>query len=168
MTPYQIAAVIVSACVALVYAWPLISKMTPAALGKNLLGIVAVGLLLAAFLPTAAVNVPAVEQSKVAAVLKSASKQDKARVRAYYASLADVVKRDDRIITTVGKFRTTNANALDLAFKGTDLPGKYAGLDVAIEDVLVKAIGKDDVALSPDKRASLVKALEEVAADAGR
>jgi hypothetical protein len=101
-------------------------------------------------------------------VLKSASKQDKARVRAYYASLADVVKRDDSIITTVGKFRTTNANALDLAFKGTDLPGKYAGLDVAIEDVLVKAIGKDDVALTADKRAALVKALEEVAADAAR
>lgn len=163
MTNYQIAALCVSAAVALVYVMPMIKKLTPADVFKHALGVIAAVLLVVAFVPPKGVDVTPAEKSKVESVLASASKQDRARVRAYYTAMADVVRRDDHIIATVGKWRTANANALDLAFKGTDLPGKYAGLDVAIDELLVKAVGKDDVALTTEKRAALVAALEEVA-----
>jgi hypothetical protein len=149
-----------------VYAWPLVKDMTPAALIKNVLAIVAAVSLVIAFMPPAGVVVTPTEKHKVSEALSAATKQDRSRVRAYYTAMADVVRRDDHIITTVGRWRTANANALDLAFKGTDLPGKYKGLDTAIEDVLVKAIGKEDVAMTAEKRAALVVALEEVASAA--
>lgn len=102
----------------------------------------------------------------VAAVLAKATSADKTRVNAFYTAVADVVERDQKVIATVGGFRRVHANSLDLAFKGTDLPGKYAGLDQAIEEELVKAVGKDDVALGTEKRAALITALKKVAADA--
>lgn len=166
MTPYQIAAVCVSVCVALAYAWPLIKTMTPAVFLKHVFAIVAAVLMVVAFIPPRT-DVPVDTPSKVTVVLKAASKEDKARVRAFYAAMADVVERDSGIITTVGKWRQANANALDLAFKGTDLPGKYVGLDAAIDQRLVDAIGKEDVALSADKRRALVVALKEIS-DAAR
>ena len=166
MTPYQIAAVCVSGCVALAYAWPWIKEMTPATFLKHVLGIVALALLVVAFAPPR-VDVPVDTPSRVSLVLKSATKEDRARVRAFYSAMADVVERDDKIISTVAKWRQANSNALDLAFKGTDLPGKYAGLDAAIDQRLVDAIGKDDVSLSADKRKALVVALKEIS-DAAR
>jgi len=163
MTHYQIVAVCVAACVALSYAWPLIKSMTPAVVLQHLFAVIAAVVLVVAFIPPKDTAGPSGPQSKVQTILKSASQQDKARVRAYYTAMADVVSRDDHIIATVGKWRKANADALDLAFKGTDLPGKYSGLDVAIDELLVKAIGKDDVALTDEKRAALVAALKEVA-----
>lgn len=166
MTPYQIAALGVSACVALAYAWPLIKTMTPAVFLKHVFAVVAAVLLVVAFIPPKT-DVPVDTPSKVAVSLKSATKDDKARVRAFYAAMADVVERDSSIITTVAKWRQANANALDLAFKGTDMPGKYPGLDAAIDQRLIDAIGKEDVAISPDKRRALVVALKEIS-DAAR
>lgn len=135
---------------------------------KHLLALVAVGLLVVAFMPPVASPVtPPAPTSKVAQCLKAASKEDKARVHAFYSALADVMERDSAVIMTTGLFRTVHANSLDLAFKGTDLPGKYAGLDQAINDELVAAIGLENVALTPEKKSALVAALKEVA-DAGR
>lgn len=105
-------------------------------------------------------------KTQVATVLAKATSADKARVSAFYTAVADVVGRDQKVIATVGQFRKVYANSLDLAFKGTDLPGKYAGLDVAIEEELVRAIGKEDVALTTEKREALVTALKKVASDA--
>lgn len=134
---------------------------------KHLLAVLAVGLLVVAFLPHSASPVaPVAPASPVAKCLKDASKQDKARVAAYYSALADVVKRDASVITTTGLFRSVHANSLDLAFKGTDLPGKYKGLDVAIDEKLKAAIGLENVGLVDEKRAALVAALEGVAEDA--
>ena len=110
--------------------------------------------------------VPAVS-SPVGKALQSATKVDRSRVASYYDALADVVSRS-KAITTVEGFRRVHAASLDEAFKGTDLPGKYEGLDVAIEEQLVAAIGKDNTGLDGEtgKRAALVKALQKVAADA--
>jgi len=166
MTPSQMAALGVAALVALVYAWPMIKELTPAVFFKHVLAVVAAVALVVAFIPQKTVIAP-VERGKIATILQSASKQDRARVRAYYAAMGDVIHRDTGVITTVGRWRQANANALDLAFKGTDLPGKYPGLDAAIEEVLIKAIGKDDVAMTADKKAALAAALGEVA-DAAR
>ena len=134
---------------------------------KHLIALVSVVLLVVAFLPQPARPVvPVAPASQVTKCLKDATKQDKARVAAYYAALADVVARDASVITTTGLFRSVHANSLDLAFKGTDLPGKYPGLDVAIDEKLKAAIGLDNVGLVDDKRAALVAALKGVAEDA--
>jgi hypothetical protein len=87
-------------------------------------------------------------------------------VAAFYSALADVVERDATTISTVGGFRELHAKSLDLAFKGTDLPGKYPGLDTAINAQLAEAVGTDDVPLPPAKRAALVQALKGVASAA--
>lgn len=106
------------------------------------------------------------QRGQVSQVLSRASSADKARVAAFYSAMADVVDRDQKVIATVGQFRKVHANSLDLAFRGTDLPGKYAGLDTAIEGDLVQAIGREDVALTSDKRQALVAALKGVASAA--
>lgn len=135
---------------------------------KHLIALVSVVLLVVAFLPTAQpVPVTPAPTSKVAQCLKGASQQDRHRVAAFYSALADVVERDDAVLMSTGLFRTVHGTSLDLAFKGTDLPGKYAGLDQAINDELVAAVGLDNVAITAEKRAALVKALKGVA-DAAR
>jgi hypothetical protein len=134
---------------------------------KHFAALVVVLLAVWAFAPAAPIKPPVTPPTTgVAAVLAKATSADKARVQAFYGAVADVVERDQKLIATVGGFRRVHANSLDLAFKGTDLPGKYAGLDVAIEEALVKAIGKEDVALTPEKRQALIAALKEVARDA--
>lgn len=163
MTPYQMAAIGVSSCVAVMYAWPIIKRLTPAELFKHVLAMVAAVLLVVAFIPDARKPVPQPQEtSRVEDALRPASKLDRARVRAFYSAMADVVGRDTAVIKTVGVWRSVNANALDLAFKGTDLPGKYVGLDRAIDERLIVAIGKDDAALTDDKRKALVAALQEI------
>lgn len=128
---------------------------------KHLVAVIVVAITIWSFAPArpTPVEVPrgAVEQA-----LAKASSADRARVAAFYGAVADVVERDQKVIATVGHFRKVHANSLDLAFRGTDLPGKYVGLDSAIEDALARAIGKDDVALTAEKRQALVGALRGV------
>lgn len=136
---------------------------------KHILAVIVGIALVWAFSPTKGTDtVPVVvaPKSPVTAALSPASRQDKARVAAFYSAMADVVERDKSVVPTVGDFRTLHARSLDLAFKGTDLPGKYRGLDVAINATLVDAIGTDNTGLSEEKRAALVAALQKVAADA--
>ena len=132
---------------------------------KHILAVaVAIGLVWS-FAPSRGPATPVVVQptGSVSKAMAGATRQDKARVSAFYASLADVVERDEKVIPTVGAFTTLHSRSLDLAFKGTDLPGKYKGLDKAINDQLVAAVGTDDVPLPPAKRLSLVQALKDVA-----
>lgn len=131
---------------------------------KHVLAAVAIIGLIWAFQPERPAPVRP-ELTGVSAALSGASKADKARVSSFYDSMADVVKRS-QLITTVEGFRRVHANSLDEAFKGTDLPGKYRGLDVAINATLVDAIGTDNTGLSEEKRAALVASLQKVAADA--
>ena len=131
---------------------------------KHLFAAVALIGLVWSFYPERPVPTPAAV-SKVATVLRPSTKVDRARVSSYYDALADVVSRS-KTITTVEGFRRVHATSLDEAFAGTDLPGKYPGLDLAIDEELVAAIGKDNTGLDGEKRAALVKALQKVAADA--
>lgn len=135
---------------------------------KHLFALVAAVALVWAFMPQGGSVTPVVvpPKSPVTAALSPATKQDKARVAAFYSALADVVEREPKVVPTVGEFTTLHAKSLDLAFKGTDLPGKYPGLDVAINDKLVAAVGTDDVPLPPAKLQALVQALKDVATDA--
>lgn len=134
---------------------------------KHILAIVAAVGLVWAFMPAKGTTpVVVAPTSPVTAALSPASRQDKARVAAFYSALADVVERDQKVVPTVGAFRDLHARSLDLAFKGTDLPGKYPGLDVAINNALAAAVGTDDVPLPPAKRQLLLQALKDVANDA--
>lgn len=165
MTFQQTAAVVSAVIVAGVYLWPLLQRHDLRAIGKHAAAVaVLVGLFLAF---RGQPSGPEVTRSPVEIALRNASDADKAKVREFYAAMADVVGRDDRYIQSVGKFRDIHAAALDLAFDKTELKGKYVGLDVAIDDTLVAAIGLDNVALAGEKKAALVKALKGIA-DAAR
>lgn len=134
---------------------------------KHILAAVVAAALLWAFVPSNGTTpVVVAPTSPVTAALSPASRQDKARVAAFYSAMADVVEREQTLATTVGGFRELYSRSLDRAFKGTDLPGKYPGLDLAIDQKLAAAVGKDDVPLPPAKRQSLIQALKDVATDA--
>ena len=134
---------------------------------KHIFALVAGLALVWAFFPQRGVTpVVVAPASPVTAALSPASRQDTARVAAFYSAMADVVERETSLATTVGGFRELHARSLDRAFKGTDLPGKYPGLDAAIDQKLAAAVGKDDVPLPPAKRQSLIQALKDVATDA--
>lgn len=94
------------------------------------------------FLPQRSVDV----SGPVALALKSAPSTDRARVRSVYAALADLIDRDggSRIATTA-LWRAVYQDALRLAAGGTDLPGKYPGLDKAIEETLAKHYPLDNL-----------------------
>lgn len=100
----------------------------------------------------------------VAAALKSASSTDRERVRAIYQALADITQRDaGSRIATVAAWRAVHSDALRLAVGGTDLPGKYPGLDRAVESVLAQNVSLDNVAITPEVAAKLVTGCKEVA-----
>ena len=129
---------------------------------RHVLALVVLAGLVWSFWPEGEPAVPVV-QSPVALVLANATTADKQRVSAYYSVLADVLRRDPSAAKTVGQFRELHARSLDLAFKGTSLPGKYPGLDAAIDNALKPAIGTADVPLTAELSASLVQALGDIA-----
>jgi hypothetical protein len=82
----------------------------------------------------------------VAKALASASSADRARVASVYASLADLIARDGgKLIPTTAVWRAIYSDALRLAAGGTDLPGKYPGLDKAVEEVLAQHYPLDNL-----------------------
>jgi len=82
----------------------------------------------------------------VAKALVSASSADRARVASVYASLADLIERDGgKLIPTTAVWRAIYSDALRLAAGGTDLPGKYPGLDTAVEEVLAQHYPLDNL-----------------------
>lgn len=109
---------------------------------------------------------PEPREGDVAAALLRASNADKRTVSEFYKAMADVTKRDGgQRIPNMQVWREMHRDALGLAFGGTDIVGKYKGLDIAIDQKLQAAAGLDNVPLSQvaDK---LVDACKEIAADA--
>lgn len=99
----------------------------------------------------------------VTAALKSASAADKAKVRAIYGSLADVTQRDaGKLITTTAVWRAIHADALRLAVGGTDLVGKYPGLDKSVEEVLSTHFSLDNKPLDKPQVDAIVAGCKEV------
>lgn len=104
----------------------------------------------------------------VAVALSSASPSDRATISATYRALADVMRRDaGRRITTTGVWRAVYQDALALAVGGTDVVGKYPGLDKAVEEVLGKYYTLDDVAITEDMAQKIATACVEVARQSG-
>lgn len=107
-------------------------------------------------------------EGPVAKALASASTADKAKVAGIYRSLADVVKRDSgQRISNTGAWRAIYRDALSLAAGGTDLPGKYPGLDTAVEEVLSKYYSLESAPIDKQLAEKISSACLEVARQAG-
>lgn len=101
----------------------------------------------------------------VADALRNATRQDRQRVAGIYAALADITERDaGKLISTTAAWRKVHADSLRLAVGGTDLVGKYPGLDRAVEQVMAAHVSLDNVAMDPERVASLAKACRAVEA----
>jgi hypothetical protein len=76
-------------------------------------------------------------------ILKAATPEDLARINGVYTALETVLARDaGKLVTTSEQWVELQARTLRLAI---DTPGKYKGLDEAIEAVFLKTVGTDDV-----------------------
>jgi hypothetical protein len=105
-----------------------------ASLVKYLPTLVAAALVVISFLPQRSAGT-----GPVATALKSATSTDRAKVASIYHALGDLMARDNgRLITTTALWRSVYTDALRLAAGGTDLVGKYPGLDPAVEETLGK------------------------------
>lgn len=102
---------------------------------------------------------------KIAALLRGASAKDRASVRGIYTGAADVLRRDGgKQMRTTEHWANYQARALNFAVDGTDLKGKYPGLDVAIDEVFARLVGtKDVVAVDAVMLQKLIEACETVA-----
>lgn len=102
----------------------------------------------------------------VGKALVTATRADRTKIAQFYESMADVVERDaGERIPTLLVWREIHQDALGMAFGGTDLVGKYPGLDVAIDEELQEAAGLENVAFSQVAR-KLAAACREIAANA--
>lgn len=120
-------------------------------------------------LPTPPAPVPAPEppaptvpaDADIVAALKNAESADKARIVSVYSGVIRVLKRDGgKRVANTEKWADMHANTLQLAI---DTPGKYPGLDVAIEAVFAREIGTDDVLqVDAEVQKKLVRACEVV------
>lgn len=109
------------------------------------------------------VNPAAGTDAKIVKILSEADAADKARVFDVYSSFAVVIKRDGvtQFISTSEQFAKLQERALKIAI---DQPGKYEGLDAAIEAVYLSAFGTDDVvAITDEVRTKLITASEIIA-----
>lgn len=104
--------------------------------------------------------------AKIVEILSAATPEERGRVHDVYTGLGAVLKRDDgakmpQRITSTEKWAELQEHTLNLAI---DTPGKYPGLDQAIEAVFLAAVGTDDVvSATPDVRAKLIDACEKIA-----
>ena len=100
-------------------------------------------------------------------ILAAAPAEDKARVRDVYTALAAVLKRDaGKRVSTTEQWADLHANTLQLAI---DTPGKYPGLDEAIETVFKTTVGTDDVLPgNDDTRNKLIAACEIISNTSSR
>lgn len=101
----------------------------------------------------------------VVKALAAATAEDKAHVAGTYEGVLRVVTRDkgERIKTTE-KLSDFQANTLQLAM---ETPGKYEGLDVAIENVFKTQLGTDDVLPNdPATQQKIIKACQIIVASA--
>jgi hypothetical protein len=89
-------------------------------------------------------TVTAVTDDTITGILQQATAADRARVAGIYSGLNYVINRPTfgQRVNTTEKWAELQASTLQLAVAE---PGKYAGLDAAIEAVFLKEVGTDDV-----------------------
>ena len=93
--------------------------------------------------PLMAVVAGADAEPEIVKLLTGADTADKIRIYDVYTGLITVLNRDaGKRVSTTEKLAELQENTLQLAI---DKPGKYPGLDEAIERVFLAAVGTDDV-----------------------
>lgn len=109
---------------------------------------------------------PVVDE-RLAALLAKADAADKQRIADVYNALIFVLRRDAGArVTTTEQWADLAANTLQLAI---ETPGKYPGVDTAIESVFLATVGTDDVLPNnPDTQQKLIAACEIVVNSASR
>lgn len=99
-------------------------------------------------------------------VLSGVSSADARIIRDFYAAMADIVVRDgsakEPVIKTVLDLRNRHKHALSMAFGGTAMVGKYAGLGERLDQYLLAAVGDVDVPMTPELRQSAAKAFSAI------
>jgi hypothetical protein len=112
----------------------------------------------------------ATPDATVAKLLAPASRAEKNRVVGVYSGLKTVLTRDNgKRINTTEKWEEVQAQTLQMAI---DEPGKYEGLDEAIEAVFVAAVKDDNTdptvvnPVTPEMQAKLIKACDVLIASA--
>lgn len=103
--------------------------------------------------------------AKIVALLANAPQVERNRISDVYDGLKAVTLRDNgKRLNTTEKWAEAQSNTLIIAI---DTPGKYPGLDAAIEAVFAEKLGTTDVvALTPEVIQKLVKACEVISASA--
>lgn len=101
----------------------------------------------------------------VVKALATATAEDKQHVAGTYEGMLRVLNRDKGVrIKTTEKWADFQANTLQLAM---ETPGKYEGLDIAIENVFKTQLGTDDVLpTNADTQQRLAKACQIIIASA--
>lgn len=129
---------------------------------KHVLPIVAGALLLYTFLPK---TTPPAGTGPVSIALRSASLADRAYVGRIYGALSDVTRRDkSQQITTTSIWRAVHSSALRLAADGSNVKGKYPGLDLAVEETLAKHFPRGDVPITDELREQIIAGCKDVEA----
>jgi hypothetical protein len=104
------------------------------------------------------------EADDVVALLKEAgAKTDAKRLRDLYIDLAKLVELDgqDEVIKSTEEIR--QANSLTGVMLRLDIKGKYPNLAKETKEVVVSAIGDDQILLSKELRAKAVEGLNALA-----
>lgn len=118
--------------------------------------------------PPAPVVEPHSVDAAIVKLLEKADAADKLRIVDVYTALSAVLARDlakpPARITTTEQWAELQANTLQLAI---DQPGRYPGLDKAIEAVFLAKLGTDDVLPgTADTQAKLIDACDTIASSA--
>lgn len=94
----------------------------------------------------------AAKEVTVLFVNKNGSKEEAVQLRDLYIGLSRLVALDgsDMVLKTTEEIR--QANSLSGVMLHLDMKGKYDGLAKESNDVIVSAVGDDNVALTPDLR----------------
>lgn len=110
---------------------------------------------------------PGAQVAELVTVAKGMSQADRSALEQTYAILARTIEANpaiDPVFSDTGSVRRAHRAALLAVWRGVlgNQPGKYPGLREALEGVLSKNLGDDDVALSPTLQEKAVATLTSI------
>lgn len=110
------------------------------------------------------VNEPALElKTLVDPVVKiDINPEDADLLSCFYSEMADIISKDKEFLQNTEQFRTFNITAGKLYFD-TKLKNKYDTLGESVDQIIIQAIGKENVSLDSTKREKLVNVLNALA-----
>jgi len=111
--------------------------------------------------PPPAVVVPATSLKSIVTDAK-----DRANMAGFYRDFAKVIESDTGSLKDASQFKAWHSKAAKILADAEGW-GKYPGLDKAISDRITAAIGLEDGALDPVKRAKLVAEFKAISAELG-